>query len=334
MDTRSHILAASLCIASAAAMAQPTLSSTGFMPLAGEVYSYSHAAYQAIPPNTEGSNAVWDFSTLQPTNFEQVSFLPPSAGLFGASFPTAAVMRKSTQEQYFSMPAGSMERVGVVYDAGVVASCSNSERIMQFPFAYEQSFVDSFQCSYISGVWGTRTGMDSVWADGWGTLVMPHETYTDVLRVRVKSRYSDTITGQAVVTYTDDQTYFYKPGIHVSLLSIRNAEASANGSVVETRQELRYANVPTSVTNLAGVKDAIRISPVPATNTLNIDMQHAHDRPIRIELWNGTGQVVKGVWLEAGDLHASLDCASLARGTYFVRCADGASSVAKQVVLQ
>ena len=323
-----------LCGISAAASAQPTLSATGFTPVAGEVFSYTHAAYQAIAPNTGGTNALWDFSALQPTDFEQVSFLQPSAGTYGASFPSAAVMRKSRQEQYFSMPNGSMERIGVVHDGGVVASCTDAERMMQFPFSYGQSFIDTFRCSFISGVWGTRTGVDSVWSDGWGTLELPDGTYTDVMRVRVRSLYNDTITGQGVVNYADEQTYFYKPGIHVSLLAIRNATASSNGVVIDTRQEMRYANVPASVTNLAGVKEAIRVSPIPATNTLNIDVQHAHERPIRVELWNATGQVVRQGWLEAGSLHASLDCADLARGTYFVRCADGASSVAKQVVLQ
>jgi hypothetical protein len=334
MHTPTRTLTALLCIASTAAVAQPTLSATGFMPLAGEVYSYSHAVYQPVAPNTGGGNAIWDFSTLQPTNFEQISFMSPSSGLYGTSFPTAAVMRKSAQEQYFTMPAGSMERIGVVHDGGVVASCTNSERIMLFPFNYEQSFVDTFRCTFISGVWGSRTGIDSVWADGWGTLILPGDTYTDVLRVRVKSRYTDSITGQSPVVYIDDQTYFYKPGIHASLLAARDAAAFVNGNQIDTKQELRYTNVPTGLTNLAGVKEAIRISPVPANNTLNVDVEHAHERPIRIELWNSIGQVVRQGALEAGSLHASLDCTTLARGTYFLRCADGASSVAKQVALQ
>ena len=334
MNTPSHFLVALLCLASASAVAQPTLSATGFTAIPGELYSYTKASYQPIPSGTGGSNVTWDFSTLTPTGYEQVSFQNPSAGAYGTSFPTAQLLRKSSQEAYYSMPTGSIEQMGAVFDGGVVTSCANTQRVMQFPFSYYESFMDRYKCTFISGVSGTREGVDSVWADGWGTLILPGETYTDVLRVRVKSRYSDTILWQPVVVYEDDRTYFYKPGIHTPLLTVTDASAFVGGSHFSSKQEVRYCEVPTSITNLSGVKEAIRISPVPATNTLNIAMEHAHERPIRIELWNTIGQVVAQGWLEAGSLHTSLDCSSLARGSYFVRCADGASSVAKKVLLQ
>lgn len=334
MHTPIRILACLTCLAAFPASAQPTLHATTFTAIAGELYNYTKTSYQTVASGTGGSNVTWDFSSLSNNGFEQVKFLNPSAGTYGASYPTAAMLRKGTQEAYYNMPTGSVEQIGTVFGGGVMTSCANSQRTMQFPFSYNESFVDTFRCTYISGVVGTRTGVDSVWADGWGTLILPGETFTDVLRVRLKSRYNDTIDGQPVVNYVDDRTFFYKPGIHASLLSMVDAAAFSNGGLLALKQETVYCDVPTGIANLEGVQEALRISPVPASNTLNIDMEHAHERRIRIELWNSTGQVVRQGWLEAGSLHASLDCTTLARGVYFVRCADGASNVAKQVVLQ
>jgi len=67
-----------------------------------------------------------------------------------------------------------------------------------------------------------------VTADGYGDLILPNATITNVLRVKVSEDYGDAIGGVEVYHYNTDIYMFYKPGVSTPVLSLTHYEQGGN----------------------------------------------------------------------------------------------------------
>lgn len=313
--------------------AQPVLTATNNLATPGESFAYISAGYQPAGPS--GGGVTWDFSSLQPENFTQLFFGLPSSGSQAVQFPDATLLRSqaSGQESYFIHNNDSIRLIGVVTASGVVVSYSDPEQVLRFPFSFNQSFVDSFRASYISGSSGTRTGVDTVVADGWGTLILPDYTYNNVLRVKVISHYNDTIPTQPVLTFNDERYYFYLPGIHSYLLSINNTVVMNGNTVISTVQTLNYFDHTTGIA-AAPPQVELKIYPVPALEKADVHFPAIKTDRGSLTVINNAGMIVRQVPLVKNQTQLTLDCLGLPSGMYVVKMYDGEQAAAGKLVVR
>jgi hypothetical protein len=303
--------------------AQPVLTAANCVGVPNESFTYMSATYQ--PVGAGGSNVTWDFSSLQPQDMTLLSFDSPSAGSQAAQFPEATLLRRIStgQENYFVHSNDSLAVSGVLTTTGHVVDYSDAQVMLRFPFSFDSTFIDSFRADYISGISGTRTGVDTVVADGFGTLKLPGGLFNNVLRVKVISHYNDTISQQPVLTFNDERYFFYQPGTHSYLMNINNTVVTAGSTVVSTVQTLNYLNFSMDIEDQKATAATLTIYPSPARGGASISFPAVSAAGAGLTVINAAGAIVKQVPVTRGDSEVHLDCSELPAGLYLVLLQDG-----------
>lgn len=174
----------------------------------------------AIPSGNAGPAQTYDYSVLPAFNSNyEILGIDNLTSPFGSAYPTA---NATVTWSSFGSPYYHFELSDTAYTyLGGGGSFGDYEYLdvydqLRFPFTYNDAYTDTFVA--VSNTGGYRAGSVIVTADGYGTLLVPNQTFTDVMRIKRASDYYDTINGNprhSVETYYE----YYKPGIpHYILL--------------------------------------------------------------------------------------------------------------------
>ena len=132
----------------------------------------------AVPP-TAGANQTWDLSSITLQNIGTLAFGSAVGTPYAATYPTAnwvwgqTLTGVGTNYYYLLINTSAIEVVARDVPSSPV-NYSDPSRVMQFPWAYNTSFTDPYVANgNPSTVTWTYTGH--------GTLILPNETYTDVV---------------------------------------------------------------------------------------------------------------------------------------------------------
>ena len=209
------------------ANAQPILTATGNIPVKGDNFlvqgTYTN---NSTLPKAGGTNQVWDYSNLSDSGSIGTISVVDTTGVPGASnFPTANIAwYDPIQGDYIFFNNKSSQtfgEIGEYYSSDSWGAFSPQVTRMAFPMSYKRTYTDSasFTKSSISGV--TFQISDTLTADGYGTLKLPHNaTFTNVLRVKLTLRITYFLYGTPLF---DSTSYFYEygqEGIHYPLLEL------------------------------------------------------------------------------------------------------------------
>ncbi len=174
----------------------------------------------SIPSGNAGAAQIYDYSILPPfnSNYEIIG-IDNLTSPYGTTFPNA---NATVSWSSFGTPYYHFQLSNTAYTyLGGGSSFGDYEYIdpydqLRFPFSFNDTYTDDFWA--ISNTGGYRQGTVSVTGDGYGTLLVPSQTFNDILRVKRESEYYDTINGNPRCT---QETYYeyYKPGMpHYILL--------------------------------------------------------------------------------------------------------------------
>lgn len=336
----SLILSAELLLDAAFASAQPTLTAAAHMPAIGlrsEVYRSSH-----FIPGAAGANETWD-----------VSKLPFNAPIFGTfescnvfngctAFPGATTAYNYAGTfVYYQTTANSLSVQGFS-NGSSRTFYSNPEDCLRFPFAYGESFVDEFASSYdVPGGTYFRTGVDSISADAWGTLITPAGTFPNTLRVKMISTFVDSgkvgVT-QDFVDYKSYTYYWYDAAHRDYLFTTVNINISPRTRPSQMISYSRYTNrqsLAVEPSMRAGLQ--CLVVPNPARGKVQIAITLDAAQQTAISLTDITGRTVLSLPvtnLKAGETRLSLPAEGLPGGVYMLRIIAGDEVVATKVVIE
>jgi hypothetical protein len=174
----------------------------------------------SIPSGNAGPAQTYDYSMLPAFNSNyEIQGIDNLTSPFGTTYPSAnaTVSWSSFGSPYYHF---QLSDTSYIYLGGGGSfgdyEYIDSYKQLKFPFTYNDAYTDTFVA--ISNTGGYRAGTATVSGDGYGTLLVPNQTFNDVLRVKRESAYFDTINGNPRFT---EETYYeyYKPGIsHYILL--------------------------------------------------------------------------------------------------------------------
>ena len=174
----------------------------------------------SIPSGNPGPAQTYDYSVLPSFNSSyEILGIDNLTSPFGTTYPNA---NATVSWSSFGNPYYHFQLTDTSYTyLGGGGSFGDYEYIdaydqLRFPFTYNDTYTDSYLA--ISNIGGYRSGTVTLNAEGYGTLLVPNQTFNDVLRVKRASSYYDTINGNPRFT---EETYYeyYKPGIpHYILL--------------------------------------------------------------------------------------------------------------------
>jgi hypothetical protein len=276
----------------------------------------------SIPSGNAGVAQTYDYSVLPSFNSNyEILGIDNLTSPFGNTYPSAnaTVSWSSFGSPYYHF---LLSDTSYIYLGGGGSfgdyQYVDTYQQLKFPFTYNDSYTDTFVA--ISNTGGYRAGTVTVSGDGYGTLLVPGQTFNDVLRVKRVSAYYDTISGNPRFT---EETYYeyYKPGIpHYILLHGFYTITSGAGNPVSGAQ--LFFNSAALVTNVKANSNTIANYFIAQNGPqwyLQTQDKAAFISPLSI--YNLQGQLVmqEELIVSKESSSQSLPTAELAHGMYLVQ---------------
>lgn len=174
----------------------------------------------SIPSGNSGPMQTYDYSVLPAfnSNYEILgidNLTSPYAATYAIANATVSWSSFGSPYYHFLLSDTAYIYLGGGGSFGTYEYIDVYEQL-RFPFGYNDTYTDTFIA--ISNTGSYRAGSVTLSGDGYGNLLVPGQTFSNVLRVKRESAYYDTVNGTPRLT---EETYYeyYKPGIpHYILL--------------------------------------------------------------------------------------------------------------------
>ena len=337
MDAHYFLTLSTLLASSAIANGQ-TLNNGSSSPTVGETFTQYQDGYMA--PGTTGTGQIWDFSSLSQGTIMTSTYVTPASTGLAATFPGANLASDDGAGNYgyYATSSGGFDIVGV-YAGSVSVSIpyQNPERILTYPCSYGTSWNDNLGSNFSSlGTPVTRTGSITGIADGAGTLIMPFGTVTNVLRVKTIEDFSDDVDGLYTVDYLFTNYLFYKPGIHLPILSVYDQITTTAGSPSTNQLIVWLDGASIGIAETPANTIGIDLFPNPASGSTSLVFS-SEGGGLQLEVLDAQGRAVRTEQLNdmaIGIERHDMDLGALPAGIYQVRllAANGQQGVRRLVI--
>lgn len=310
--------------------AQPTLTAALNAPIPGETYVQHQGAY--IAPGNGGADRIWDFSMLEADSTAQVSLVAPTATPHGSLFPQSTVAQLwSNSTTYYTTATDGVYYAGS--DADVQITYSDPGLFLAFPCTYQTTWNDSEAASYsTSGMSVTRTGTITGTADGYGQLILPNGTYTNVLRIHWHEVVED-VASFTSTTGTHSYLY-YVAGTHHPLLQLVSSTMSFGGSTHTTQFARWSEQITTGAADVIAPGPDVLLYPNPATDRVQLRAPGLRGAWF-IRVLDHAGRAVRTERITASsEAGTSMDVSSLAVGLYSVLITDDDGRTASTTLIR
>ena len=324
-----------------AAFAQPVLTAANSNPVAGDHFTNHTCIATGILQGAAGAAVTWDYHTLTDTgtvlgDFVTCASTPYCDSFAGSNLATGTGMGASADYSYYITNTNVWEVTGNL-SGGAYTYYSKPDVIHQYPVVYNTSFLDtniSFSSSS-SPVIGYGIIRDSNKIDGYGTLILPSGTYTNVLRqFRISADYGS-IPDSALTYYgTYEVYYWYAPDFHFPLLEIVFDSSSGTGW---SAHFVAYATkATTDVTAINTNEMSVVVSPNPASNVIHLKFSLDNSRSAIITLTDITGRnaaTITGDKLNNGMNDITIPVSGLPEGMYILHLISAGKSVSQKIIV-
>jgi hypothetical protein len=293
-------------------LAQPTLTAANSNPVIGDNYVMAFNTNGAYTNPTQGANQTWNFSTLPTTATIGVSV----SSAAGSIIPSASFKVEYTggSTNLFNASSTELAQVGVAANS-VDMIYSNPEKMLQYPFQFGNSFSDDWKATFISGMPFIRTGTTGVSAVGYGSLILPSGTFTDVLLVSFQQNYTDSTSGTEFGTYSNDSYLFYKSGYHQPILSLSTLSATTAGGNLMS-QSFFHLNTGPSSLKVENISNSLTIYPNPFKDNITVSfVDNPHFNNLRFNLIDITGKLMPIKVSQSNNAYR-IEPSNLPSGTY------------------
>jgi len=302
-----------------------------------------------VAPGDAGPDQVWDFSGISLKGEKMVSTIPsaPLNKEKNTGDYNIILNEGGGSEYYFRLTEDYfMETGGVSGD--YTLNFSDPIIKMVYPFAYGNHYTDNF-----AGLADSKTGQKvdfsgvySVTADAYGTLVLPDRAYQDVLRVRAESNGLEISQCNSVESKTV-RYLWYAPAYRYPVMSVSVTERRISGKEAEITRSAAVWSGKTVDTPSGKDKPpdpavtddvSVVVYPNPFTDKLNYHYFLRKSIPAAITLMDVTGRIsallMKQQQQSEGLYSGSVNAAefNLNPGVYYLRFVFDKQVVVKKVV--
>jgi hypothetical protein len=292
-------------------------------PIAGDNYTEYNADTTGINPGAAGANQIWDFHSLNINTSSSIvhSFVAPLPACYLPPYSTATIEDSITHEYYLTDSA-FMSFLG----HGASGIIYTGDTILFYPFSYGSNH--QINCSVSSHCGGPLAGTETttITYDGYGTLILPGITYSNVARISESIHYHFAY-GQS--KYSDGDAYIYKwyeNNIKFPILTISAPGVSLAGY---------YRTKTVLVQNYAGVgindlsnDNVLSLYPNPTNGKISIC---TNTRGGEISIYNGFGEKI---FLQTNQTEKSeIDLSNQPNGLYFLQLKTEQGITSRKIVI-
>lgn len=279
-----------------------------------------------------GEGIIWDFSASTTTETRIATFVDASETDESIFFPNADIALSydgtglplgsfNLKNNFYSSFSDSILNVGFATQSGAVINYQNPLTIFNLPFSYGDSFMDDFSVSFQVGASTVvEEGTLSVEADAYGTVLLPNDEVTDLLRVRTIRTYFQAFPPELqidTIFFEEERLEWYAVDQIYPVLSVTTEMVSTNLS-----PQIRIYFTGDVETNIEEYLPSASIEayPNPGNGMFQLQYDLIQTADIQINIYNSMGQLVKigGSGLQnAGRQTTLIDLTGQAQGMYF-----------------
>lgn len=314
---KKPLLLSAMLLASASIFAQPIIQSSDFYPTIGEAFTLNYGAY--ISPGAAGNNVTWDLSGLAASSTVTVSALAANPGFPGTDL-TLTYSGQSSLYVDFTPTEYLIDGMFQI-PSNTTITYSDPMKYYEFPMSMSGSYTDNFAATFTSSGFNfSRSGTITCEVDGYGTLITPSGTYTNVLRVHSVQDYTDSYSMGSLDVTIDNYTWI-KAGFHQELAMVQTMTSD-----VGSGSSAYYASNTLGLDN--NEFSSLKLYPNPAQSNLKIDL----DTPVdQVQVTDLNGRLVD-VSFDKGT--RILDISPLNSGIYYVTIYSNNTSSVRKIVKQ
>ena len=328
------------------ASAQPTLTSA-WCPTSGlQIRQYNFSGnLGTVNEGPSGASQTWDLTQYSVTDSEVMSYVNPSTGLDASSFPSATDCESYGLYEYDQLAGNVYQIIGHVQPPPyhIVTTFTTPMTLLHFPVSFGQTLADTAVSSAVeTGQYpGTESGLYTIadTIDGYGTLITPAGTFTDVLRI--KRVETDTISESSggALGYHRIIYKWLSPAVNgVILANVEHVIIFSTGqSGASTGDNGYYSELlPTGIGALTSDGTVWSIITQPATGhaELSITVSTATTASITISDMDGRHISQLQVALASGQNKVPVDLSAIADGIYIIKVSMYGQSSSKQLVVK
>lgn len=285
-----------------------TIASAEVSPQIGDNFTMQQSTW--ISPGGAGANQTWDLSAM--TNTATVTVNHTASTTPGANINQAW----STGANYHLNVGGTKHDVISQVAQGVTIAFSNPWTMYEFPLSLNATGTDTYAASFTAnGVTFQRTGTSTWLVDGTGTLITPSGTFTNVVRVKIISEYTDAST-VIDLDYELETYIWFKAGIRhwiAQLESTETFQGTVSGGL--------YTNVSTGGGVSIGENQiSYSVHPNPCSDYIHIKGSN-EDQIAKTQIIDVSGKIV------AESNQTSIDVSHVANGIYHLIILDAQNSI-------
>ncbi|MCW3124086.1 MAG: hypothetical protein JWQ38_3578 [Flavipsychrobacter sp.] len=309
-----------------AAIAQPTLVNSTTSPVAGDKFYLHDCDPFGVSKGVSGAGVTWNFSSLVVLGVDSMEYAPCVGTPYCDSFPGSnlSINYGSGYYEYYVTDTAKFAQNGDG-DMSSMEYYPDPFALINYPMTYGTTSVDTMLIANYKGGYYSY-GTDTMYGDGYGTLILPSGTYTNVLRVHMKLAMvdSDLSSGFPAIMDTSvaDLYMWWQPGFHNPLL-IMSYDTTGGGTLEDVAYFTKPATlVPPTLVHDPATDRAVTVYPNPASDHVYIHFIATTQQTISISLTDMLGRMIGSPveqQVSQGAQDISYPVSSLVPGTYMLR---------------
>jgi hypothetical protein len=296
--------------------AQPQITS-GTIPQIGGVVTYMNHDTTGVAPGNGGANQNWTFNVVNTTP-QSYTYVNPSTTPYVASFSSSVNIAWSDSSGFYSYGetaiagnSGFLTYYGFKGPGNELLCPLQVEEFRYAPFSYLNLRSALIACTFNNSLGsGTRNGQSDLFYDGYGTLTINSNVYSNIARVFLEENYTDRWGTDSTIYHVENFFWF---DINSMSIVFEINTTYVNNAVTDKR--VRSYIVASGVNELSHNPASIAITPSPATDEIRIESSTIKS----IAIYNALGEKV---YDNAEGFHSNaetINVSKLTPGIYFVR---------------
>ncbi len=176
-----------------------------------------------VETGKSGKNIIWDFSNLKHTKDTITQWISTPHSINEANdYPQATLVEKYSDGSYVFLKTEENKTylLGFIDEKSQVKiNYPQPVLIAKRPFSYNETVTKPYTTSYtVNELSFSGKGTATIEADGFGTLILPNNTYENTLRIKITLKQSDVLKQYNSTTETTITTYAWFDQKHSSAL--------------------------------------------------------------------------------------------------------------------
>jgi hypothetical protein len=339
---KNYLFMITFLLFSTVVISQPVITYSGNCPQVGDRYDLALFSGN-INPGSAGGNQTWDFSDVTSDGTSILYAISPAQTPYGDYYPDANIAFNYNNEEAYSFALTSpseflnLGTASIQNSMEVIIYYSDPAKLMEFPFAFNDTYDDSFYGSFSSGTLEVhQSGTITSVADGWGNITTPFGNYNSVLRVKTQRTQIDSAWMGGNFVYSSTTNYidfeWYDPDIAMPVFSIAITESAG---VTDTSGT--YLTTPQSITELNNRSNNIMAFPNPATDFVTVVFNADNTNPLTITITDVSGRTIWHMEKEislTGRQSIIVPLNNIKTGLYFVNINDGKTVKSRKLIIR